>query len=83
MPDAAGQVHCGHERGHAGQGSAAVVDVRLILAALKDKDIEARGLGREATTDDEILGLLQKMIKQRVESIETYDKHGRVGTWRP
>ncbi len=51
--------------------------VRLILAALKDKDIEARGLGREATTEDEILGLLQKMIKQRVESIETYDKHGR------
>ncbi len=51
--------------------------VRLILAALKDKDIEARGLGREATTEEEILGLLQKMIKQRVESIETYDKHGR------
>ena len=51
--------------------------VRLILAALKEKDIEARGLGREATSEEEILGLLQKMIKQRVESIETYDKHGR------
>ena len=51
--------------------------VRLILAALKEKDIEARGAGREKATEDEILGLLQKMIKQRVESIETYDKHGR------
>jgi uncharacterized protein YqeY len=51
--------------------------VRLILAALKEKDIEARGLGRDATSEEEILGLLQKMIKQRVESIETYDKHGR------
>jgi uncharacterized protein YqeY len=51
--------------------------VRLILAALKEKDIEARGLGREATSEEEILGLLQKMIKQRVESIETYEKHGR------
>ncbi len=51
--------------------------VRLILAALKDKDIEARGLGREATSEDEILALLQKMIKQRQESAEVYDKGGR------
>ena len=52
--------------------------LRLILAALKDRDIEARGLGKERTSDDEILQLLQKMIKQRNESIETYDKAGRV-----
>ena len=54
-----------------------VSTVRLILAGLKEKDIEARGAGREKATEDEILGLLQKMIKQRAESIETYDKHGR------
>jgi hypothetical protein len=51
--------------------------VRLIQAALKDKDIEARGAGRGQATDEEILGLLQKMIKQRQESIAIYDQNGR------
>lgn len=51
--------------------------LRLIIAALKDKDIEARGLGREKSTDDEILGLLQKMIKQRNDSIEAFEAAGR------
>lgn len=51
--------------------------LRLILAALKDKDIEARGLGKEKSTDEDILGLLQKMIKQRNDSIEAFDKAGR------
>jgi uncharacterized protein YqeY len=51
--------------------------VRLIQAALKDKDIEARGAGREKATDDEILVLLQKMIKQRQESIAIYEQAGR------
>jgi uncharacterized protein YqeY len=54
-----------------------VSTVRLILAALKEKDIEARGAGREKASEEEILALLQKMIKQRNESIETYDKAGR------
>lgn len=54
-----------------------VSTVRLILAALKEKDIEARGAGREKASEEEILALLQKMIKQRIESIETYDKAGR------
>ena len=48
--------------------------VRLILAALKEKDIEARGAGREKATDDEILAMLQKMIKQRNDSIEAFEK---------
>lgn len=51
--------------------------LRLINAALKDRDIEARGLGKERATDDEILQLLQKMIKQRNDSIEQFDKAGR------
>lgn len=51
--------------------------VRLIIAALKEKDIEARGAGREKASDEEILGVLQKMIKQRQESAEVYDKGGR------
>jgi uncharacterized protein len=51
--------------------------VRLIQAALKDKDIEARGAGKGQSTDDEILALLQKMIKQRQESMDIYEKNGR------
>ena len=51
--------------------------VRLIQAALKDKDIEARGAGRGQATEEEILGLLQKMIKQRQESVAIYAQAGR------
>jgi uncharacterized protein YqeY len=51
--------------------------VRLIQAAFKDKDIEARGLGRGQATDDELLALLQKMIKQRQESSAIYKANGR------
>jgi hypothetical protein len=54
-----------------------VATLRLINSALKDRDIEARGLGKERTSDDEILQLLQKMIKQRNDSIEAFDKAGR------
>jgi uncharacterized protein YqeY len=51
--------------------------VRLVQAALKDKDIEARGAGKGQASDDEILGLLQKMIKQRQESAGIYEQAGR------
>jgi uncharacterized protein YqeY len=54
-----------------------VSTIRLITSALKDKDIEARGLGKGETTADEMLALLQKMIKQRQESIAIYDANGR------
>ncbi len=56
---------------------AKVSTIRLITAGLKDKDIEARGLGKGETTPDEILALLQKMIKQRQESIAIYDANAR------
>jgi uncharacterized protein YqeY len=49
----------------------------LIQAALKDKDIEARGAGKEPLSDEEILALLQKMVKQRQESITMYEQGGR------
>src|SRR5918911_3560416 len=51
--------------------------VRLIQAALKDKDIEARGAGKGQASDEEILGLLQKMIKQRQESAAIFAQAGR------
>lgn len=51
--------------------------VRLILAALKDRDITARGNGKEAIEENEILSMLQSMIKQRKESAKTYADAGR------
>lgn len=51
--------------------------IRLIQAALKDKDIEARGNGKDPLSDEEILALLQKMVKQRQESIAMYEQGGR------
>ncbi|MEE9318498.1 MAG: GatB/YqeY domain-containing protein [Rhodospirillales bacterium] len=56
-----------------------VSTLRLILAALKDQDIAAKTKGnKEGLTDDEILGLLQSMIKQRRESIQLYEQGGRM-----
>jgi uncharacterized protein YqeY len=51
--------------------------LRLVNAAIKNADIEARGAGKDAPSDGHLLGLLQKLIKQRQESIELYDKGGR------
>ncbi len=51
--------------------------IRMVQAALKDKDIEARGLGKGQLTDDDILGLMQKMVKQRQESITIFTQAGR------
>jgi hypothetical protein len=57
----------------------AVSTVRLILAALKDRDIAARGKGNsEGIDDSEILQMLQTMVKQREESISLYEKGGRL-----
>jgi uncharacterized protein YqeY len=56
----------------------AVSTLRLILAALKDRDIAARGKGKsDGIGDDEILDLLQKMVRQRRESIELFVKGDR------
>ena len=57
--------------------------IRLIQAALKDKDIEARGAGKEPLSDEEILALLQKMVKQRQESIVMYEQGGRAELAKP
>ncbi len=53
-----------------------VATIRMINAGIKDKDIEARGQGK-TVSDDEILALLQKLIKSRQESAEIYEKAGR------
>jgi uncharacterized protein YqeY len=55
----------------------AVSTLRLVNSALKNADIEARGAGKPPLSDADLLSLLQKMIKQRQESVELYDKGGR------
>ena len=56
----------------------AVSTVRLILAALKDRDIAARTKGNtEGIGEEEIGDLLQKMVRQRRESIELYEQGKR------
>ena len=54
-----------------------VSTLRLVNAAFKNADIESRGQGKGPLGEDEMLALLQKMIKQRQESVELYDKGGR------
>ncbi|NSY17704.1 GatB/YqeY domain-containing protein [Neorhizobium sp. AL 9.2.2] len=51
--------------------------VRLIQTAIKDRDIANRGTGKDAATDDEILQILQKMVKQREESAKIYEDNAR------
>ena len=56
----------------------ATATLRLILAALKDRDIAGRSKGQnDGAGEAEILSMLQTMIKQRRESIEMYTKGGR------
>lgn len=53
--------------------------LRLITAAIKDRDIAKRGEGDNAeVTDDEILAILGKMVKQRQESARVYEEGGRL-----
>lgn len=56
----------------------AISTLRLILAALKDRDIAARSRGQtEGISDEEIVDMMQKMIRQRQDSIALYEKGGR------
>ncbi|MFP4004001.1 MAG: GatB/YqeY domain-containing protein [Alphaproteobacteria bacterium] len=56
-----------------------VSTLRLILAAIKEKDIAARSQDRcEGASEEEILGVLAKMVKQRQESSQTYEEAGRL-----
>ena len=54
-----------------------VSTLRMVNSTLKNADIEVRGAGKPPLIDSEVLPVLQKMIKQRQESVELYDKGGR------
>lgn len=55
-----------------------VSTLRLILAAIKDRDIAHRGAGKDPVTDDEVSAILAKMIKQREESAKLYEEGNRL-----
>lgn len=58
--------------------AAGLSTIRLILAALKDRDIAARSKGNyDSISEDEILQMFNGMIKQRRESITLYEQGGR------
>src|ERR671933_2952254 len=51
--------------------------LRLIQAAFKERDIEARGAGKGEASEDELLQTLAKMVRQREEAIRLYEQGGR------
>lgn len=61
------------------QEAARLSTLRLISAAIKDRDIALRGEGNDAgVTDAEILGILGRMVRQRQDSARAYEEGGRL-----
>jgi uncharacterized protein len=54
-----------------------VATLRLVQAAINDRDIANRGLSKDPINDADIVGVLRKMIKQRLDSITLYSAGGR------
>ncbi len=52
--------------------------LRLVNAAIQDRDIAHRGAGKDPVNDDEILQILTKMVKQREESAKAFEEGGRI-----
>lgn len=51
--------------------------VRMIIAGMKEKDVDARGKGLEKATDADLLAMMQNMIKQRNDSMKMYTDGNR------
>lgn len=71
------EINAGLSEAVKARDSQRIATLRLINAAIKDRDIAARGEGREKPSDEDILALLQKMVKQREESSQVYRDAGR------
>lgn len=66
------------KKGMKDKDACVVSTVRLILAAVKDRDIASRTKGGgEEVSDQDILGVLQTMVRQREEAIVLYEQGGR------
>ncbi|MBL8580634.1 MAG: GatB/YqeY domain-containing protein [Rhizobiaceae bacterium] len=55
-----------------------VSTLRLIQAAIQDRDIANRGAGKDPVSDDDILAILGKMVKQREESAKAFEEGSRL-----
>lgn len=51
--------------------------VRMVLAGIKEKDVDARGKGKECAAEADLMSMMQTMIKQRQESAKMYRDGGR------
>ena len=51
--------------------------IRMIIAGMKEKDVEARGKGTEKAEDERLLAMMQTMINHRQESIKMYTEGNR------
>ncbi len=51
--------------------------IRLMIAGMKEKDVDARGKGQKEASEADLLSMLQNMVKQRRDSIEMYLKGNR------
>ena len=60
------------------QDKTRVSTLRLINAAIQDRDIANRGAGKDSVGDEEILQILVKMVKQREESARAFEEGGRL-----
>ncbi len=60
------------------QDKTRISTLRLICAAVKDRDIANRSAGKDPVSDEEITEILTKMIKQRRESVDAYEQAGRL-----
>ncbi|MEO0937215.1 MAG: GatB/YqeY domain-containing protein [Pseudomonadota bacterium] len=78
--DLRGRIQAGLKQAMKDKDSARLSTLRLIGAAIKDKDIEARAQGGEDAQvgEDAVLGILARMVKQRQESAKAYEEGGRI-----
>ncbi|MEZ5811956.1 MAG: GatB/YqeY domain-containing protein [Rhizobiaceae bacterium] len=60
------------------QDKRSVSTLRLIQAAIKDRDIAHRGAGKDPVSDEEVLEILAKMVKQRQESAKAFEEGNRL-----
>ena len=59
------------------QDKRSISTLRLIMAAIQDRDIANRGAGKDPVGDDEVAAILSKMVKQREDSARAFDDGGR------
>ena len=71
-------IHAALKEAQNSQDKCRISVLRLIVAAVKDRDIANRDLGKDPVSDQEISGILAKMVKQREISVTDYEQSGRL-----